>query len=72
MYVFTHDLARIDLILRRNEEASAILKFVKRISEDRTRFHRDHRAVCAALKFAFERLIGFKAVRHNGFALTGS
>ena len=71
MHMLSHNLPGVHLVLRRDEEAAAVLQVVNGIGVGRAAFERNERTVGAALDVALVRLVFFVAVRHDGLALTG-
>ena len=68
MHVLAHDLSGIDLLLRIDEEASAVLELVDGVGEGSTRLHGNHGTVGASFDVALVGLVLLEAVRHDGFA----
>ena len=54
-----------------DKKLAAVLQFVDRVGESGTRFHGNHRTVGAPCNLTLKGLVLFKAVSHDGFALTG-
>ena len=71
MHMLSHYLPGVHLVLRRDEEAAAVLQVVNGVGIGRAAFERDERAVGAALYVAFIGLIFLVTVRHDGLALAG-
>ena len=63
-------MSGINLFLRLNEEPSAVLQLVQRISRSRSAFHRYQTTVDSCRHLAFKRLILQESVCHNSFTRT--
>ena len=69
--MFSYDLPGVDRILRFDEEFASVLQVIDGVGESRSAFESNHYSVASAADVAFIRLVLFKAVGHDGFALTG-
>ena len=71
MNMLANDLSVVNFFTGFDKELAAILQLVDGVGESCSGFHCYHRTIGATGYFTLERLIFFKSMGHDGFALTG-
>src|SRR5260370_34966995 len=66
--VFADDHPCVNVFLRTDEEAAALLNVVERVRRANSRFHRHHHTSTASSDFTLERRVFTKEMTHESFA----